>query len=237
MLILENVSKNYGSFRALDGVELLVPSASVFALPGPNGSGKTTLLKIVLGLVKPQRGARITLDGQSIESREYRSSIVYMPQVPNFMPHLKVKELISLVQQLRQQDAVREEELIHDLCIGRFWNRRFGDLSGGMKQKVNILQALMFDFSLAVLDEPTASLDPGVAYYLKSLIHRLADEEKTILFTSHIMSEVQEMAEIMALLVNGKLLLTESPTKFTRSSGCDTLEKAVLEYWKDCHAN
>ena len=163
MLTLENVQKKYGDFHALQGIDLEIPDGSVFALPGPNGSGKTTLLKILLGLVAPEKGAEIRLNGKEIHSESCRRSIVYMPQVPAFLPHLKVRELVGLVQGIRQQQPIRADEIIQDLRIGTFWNRRLGDLSGGMRQKVNILQALMFDFELAVLDEPTASLDPGIA--------------------------------------------------------------------------
>lgn len=232
MLDINKLSKNFGKFQALKDISLKIPAGSTFALLGPNGSGKTTLLKSLIGSVHFDKGM-IHLDGQSnVQSKAYKTSLVYMPQFPGFLPHLSAREITALLIQLRQQSAPMAERLIEELEVQKFWNKPFGELSGGMKQKINIMQCFMFDFSIALLDEPTASLDPQIAWYVKTLIQEFTKKGKTIFFTSHIMSEVEEIANRMALINNGKILLEADPAKFIKEQKALNLEEAMLQFWK-----
>ncbi len=232
MLSLSRVSKTYNGHRALSEVSFELQRNTVFALVGPNGSGKTTLLKILLGLIVPDESGGVFLGKLGPETAEYRRRVVYMPQNPAFPPHLKVREIIRLVQELRDCEAPHRDQIRVDLEMDSFWERPFRELSGGMKQKVNILQACMFDFDLAILDEPTASLDPGIAHYFKGLIGRLRAEGRSILFTTHVMSEVEEMADTLGLLVDGRLHLLARPTEFRDQKNAATLAEALLAYWR-----
>ena len=231
MLEVRALSKTFGKRKVLSGISLEIPEGQTFALLGPNGSGKTTLLKCLMGSVPPDGGEHIELCGETnVNSVAYRENLVYLPQSPRFLPHLSAAEIVALLIQLRGA-APRLERLVEELSIEQFWNRPFGELSGGMKQKVSILQCFMFDFRIAFLDEPTASLDPQIAHYLKGLIKELRDQGKTIVFTSHIMAEVEEIADAMALLVDGSIHLRVAPKEFVAQRGAKNLEEALLDYW------
>lgn len=233
MIQIKNLSKTYKKQRVLRGIDLHIPEGSLFSLLGPNGSGKTTLLKSILGTVIPDRGSEIHLHGKSIRGTDqYKREIGYLPQAPKFPPHLKVKEMIHLLQRLRKQRPTHKEQLIADLKIDLFWSKPLGELSGGMTQKVNILQCFMFETPLVILDEPTLGLDPQVTFYVKGWVKKLHSNGKTILFTSHIMAEVEELAKQMALLVEGKLYTVISPAELKKEKGVNSLEEALHQFWK-----
>ncbi len=234
MITIRNLSKHYGRQKVLNGVDLIIPDGVLFALLGPNGSGKTTLLKSLLGTVALDHFCEIIFNDHSIlGKKDYKQNISYMPQNPKFPPHLKVKELVALFERLRQKKGVHKERLIKDLRIDSFWQRPFGELSGGMSQKVNILLCFMFETMLLVLDEPTLGLDPSITFYLKQLMLEKKMEEKTILFTSHIMAEVEELADQMALLVEGKIYTVIAPRELIRQKKSTTLEEALHLFWNN----
>ena len=232
MLKITDLSKKFGQLQILKGISLEIPENCTFALLGPNGSGKSTLLKSLIGSVHFDEG-KIELNGyKNVKEPEYKTNLVYMPQSPVFLPHLTTREIITLLIQLRKQPAVMAERLIKELEIEKFWKKPFRELSGGMKQKINILQCFMFDFKIAFLDEPTASLDPHVAWYLKSLIKELKNKGNTIVFTSHIMSEIEEIADHLAVIHNGEIILVTRPSRFISEQRAQNLEEAMLSFWQ-----
>ncbi|MDP2600713.1 MAG: ABC transporter ATP-binding protein [Deltaproteobacteria bacterium] len=232
MITIQSLSKHYGRQKVLDGVDLTVSDGVLFALLGPNGSGKTTLLKSLLGIVAPDPSGEIIFNNRSILGKKsYKRHVGYMPQNPKFPPHLKVRELVTLFEKLRQKKGVHKEKLAADLQIDRFWHKPFGELSGGMSQKVNILLCFMFETSLLILDEPTLGLDPSITFYLKQLMREKKTEGKTVLFTSHVMAEVEEIADRMALLVEGKIYTVIAPQEMMRQRKSKTLEEALHLFW------
>ncbi|MBI4211258.1 MAG: ABC transporter ATP-binding protein [Deltaproteobacteria bacterium] len=234
MIAFLGLSKRYGQQQVLSHVDLEIPDGMVFALLGPNGSGKSTLLKSFLGTIFPDAGSHISIKGKNIlGTLAYKRDVSYMPQQPNFPPHLRVHELIALFEHLRRQSCPFQEELIRDLGIDQFWQKPISALSGGMIQKVNILQCFMCDSQTFVLDEPTLGLDPHVVFFLKQLIRQKRDQGKTVLFTSHIMAEVDELADRMALLVDGKIYTVTSPNEMKQQKQKATLEEALYEFWRD----
>lgn len=237
MIQIRNLKKSFDKREALKGVNFDVSAGKLFALLGPNGSGKSTLLKCLLGTVIPGSGSGIHISGKDIlKDLSYKNEVTYMPQFPHFPPHLKVSEIITLFETFRTVPASFKDQLIEELGIGLFWKQPFGTLSGGMSQKVNILQCFMFDTPLAILDEPTQGLDPAMSFYLKQWIKKEHQRGKTILFTSHIMSEVEEMAEEMALLVEGKLYALTSPRSLMLENNAESLEQALQHFWeRDFH--
>ncbi|MFO1519845.1 MAG: ABC transporter ATP-binding protein [bacterium] len=238
MIEIKNLSKTYKKQKVLDSVHLTIPSGHLFSLMGPNGSGKTTLLKSLLGTVIPDAGSGICINGHSTRGRDdYKAELCYMPQSPQFPFHLKVRELVELIGRLRKQKGPHRERLIDELNIGPFWNKALGELSGGMTQKVNILQCFMFEAPIYILDEPTQGLDPQVAYFLKQWIIRLHQDGKTIVFTSHVMAEVDELADRMALLVEGKLYTVISPFELKRQKNAASLEEALHLFWKTVNSH
>jgi Cu-processing system ATP-binding protein len=204
MIQIENLHKKFAKNPVLSGVDLTLSGGGIFAVLGPNGSGKTTLIKCILGMVIPSSGA-IWVDGKSIKKNwKYRQEIDYLPQIANFPGNLRVSELIRMIKDLRQKSS-NEEKLISLFGLEAFLDKKLSTLSGGTKQKVNIVLTFMFDSPLMILDEPTTGLDPASLLRLKDLIRQEKAKGKTILITSHIMQFVEEMADEIIYLLEGRI--------------------------------
>lgn len=204
MIEIKNLHKKYGRNKVLTGLDLSVRDGGIFAVLGPNGSGKTTLIKCILGMVLPQEG-EIRVSGESVINRwEHRKQISYLPQIANFPGNLRVRELIRMIKDLRGAPA-KEERLIALFKLEPFLDKRLSNLSGGTRQKVNIVLTFMFDSPLIILDEPTTGLDPAALINLKELIYEERDRGKTILVTSHIMQFVEEISDEVIYLLEGKI--------------------------------
>jgi Cu-processing system ATP-binding protein len=204
MVSIENLHKRFGKNIVLSGVDLEIKSGGIFAVLGPNGSGKTTLIKSILGMVIPNKGV-IKVMGENIKKNaNYRNKIDYLPQIANFPSNLKVKELITMIKDLRGTTN-EDEALITLFGLEPFLNKKLGTLSGGTKQKVNLVLTFMFDSPLVILDEPTTGLDPISLIHLKELIQKEKEKGKTFLITSHIMSFVEEVSDKIVFLLEGKI--------------------------------
>lgn len=226
MIEIKSLHKKFGKLTVLDGLDLTINKGGVFAVLGPNGSGKTTLIKCLLGMVIPQSG-EIQYNGEDIIGKsEYRNRINYMPQIANFPANLTVVELIEMVKNLRPKHA-SEDELISLFGLQPHMNKKLGNLSGGTKQKVNIVLAFMFDSNLIILDEPTTGLDPIALIHLKGLIQKAKEDGKTILITTHIMSLVDEIADEIVFLLDGKIYFKGSVPKLKEQTGESHLENAI----------
>ncbi len=204
MIQIENLHKKFGRNQVLSNLDLEINGGGIFAVLGPNGSGKTTLIKSILGMVVPNKGSISVLDKIIKKNWKYRQEIDYLPQIANFPGNLKVKELIRMIKDLRQKKS-KEEELINLFGLEPFLNKKLGTLSGGTKQKVNIVLTFMFDSPLIILDEPTTGLDPASLIKLKKLILQEKNKGKTILITTHIMQFVEEMADEIVYLLEGDI--------------------------------
>lgn len=203
MIKIDHLSKSFGKNEVLKDLSLTIKKGRITAILGPNGSGKTTLIKSVLGLVVADTG-EITISGESVlKQSEYRKYIGYLPQIARFPENLKVEELIKMVKNLRNLPG-NEQELIELFGLEPFLNKQLGTLSGGTRQKVNIVLGFMFDSPLLILDEPTVGLDPIALIKLKELIAKKKNEGNTILFTTHIMTLVEEIAEDIVFILEGK---------------------------------
>jgi len=204
MIQIENLHKKFGRNQVLSNLGLNIESGGIFAILGPNGSGKTTLIKSILGMMVPNKGT-ISVLGKSIKKNwKYRQEIDYLPQIANFPGNLKVKELVKMIKDLRQKESF-ENELIDIFGLSPFMEKKLGTLSGGTKQKVNIVLTFMFDSPLIILDEPTTGLDPASLIRLKELILKEKKKGKTILITTHIMQFVEEMADEIVYLLEGNI--------------------------------
>ncbi|MBE7412408.1 MAG: ABC transporter ATP-binding protein [Leptospiraceae bacterium] len=234
MIVIKNLSKTFNGNKVISDFSLAIEENRITALVGPNGSGKTTLLKCILGLTFPDPNSSIEKDGIKISSieEEVHKEIGYMPQTPNFPKNLKVTEILDIFKRIDSAPPDYMLELMGDLEIWKFENKLFGELSGGMKQKINILQCFGFRKKLYIADEPTSSLDPHMSYFLKSLLKKRKESGASIIFTSHIMSEVQEIAEKVCLLVDGRLVLHETPSNILSMNNASNLEEAMRMYWE-----
>ncbi|MGB5818951.1 MAG: ABC transporter ATP-binding protein [Saonia sp.] len=226
MIQIENLHKKFGKNQVLTGLDLHIEKGGIFAILGPNGSGKTTLIKSILGMVIPNKGM-ISVGGKSIKNKwKYRQEIQYLPQIANFPNNLKVKELIRMIKDLRQRPS-EEEKLTTLFGLEPFLDKKLVTLSGGTKQKVNIVLTFMFNNPLIVLDEPTTGLDPVALIRLKELIQREKKQGKTILVSSHIMQFVEEVADEIVYLLEGKIYFKGSIEALKKKTDQTNVEHAI----------
>ena len=226
MIEINNLHKKFGKVEVLDSVSLSIEEKGIFAILGPNGSGKTTLIKSILGMVIPQSGD-IIINGENVKGKfEYRKNIDYLPQIAQFPENLKVSELISMIKNLRNKDA-KDAELIKLFKLEPFLDKKLGNLSGGTKQKVNLVLTFMFDSPLLILDEPTTGLDPVSLIHLKDLIRQEKAKGKTILITTHIMDFVESMADEIVFLLEGNIYFRGTVDELKKKSDRNDLEHAI----------
>ncbi|AZQ60852.1 ABC transporter ATP-binding protein [Flammeovirga pectinis] len=226
MIDIKNLSKKFGEIEVLKDLNLEITKGGVFAILGPNGSGKTTLIKSFLGMIIPDKGT-IDYNGKSVLGEwEYRTNISYLPQIANFPNNLTVSELINMVKNLRNKDT-NEDELIDLFKIEKFKNKKLGVLSGGTKQKVNLVLSFMVDTDIIILDEPTTGLDPVSVISLKELIEKEKNKGKTILITSHIINFVEEVSDDIIFLLDGKIYFKGSIALLKEQTNNTNLEMAI----------
>ncbi len=226
MVSIQNLHKRFGKNIVLRGIDLTIKEGGIFAVLGPNGSGKTTLIKTILGMVIPKKGTIEVLEQNIKKNASYRHQIDYLPQIANFPSNLKVKELIRMIKDLRGKTD-RDQELIKRFQLEPFLNKKLGTLSGGTKQKVNILLTFMFDSPLIILDEPTTGLDPISLIHLKEIIQKEKEEGKTIIITSHIMSFVEEVSDEIVFLLEGKVYFRGSISELKSKTKQPDFEHAI----------
>ncbi|MCU0370504.1 MAG: ABC transporter ATP-binding protein [Bacteroidales bacterium] len=225
-MIVRELYKAYRKNQVLKGINLEFEPGRITAVLGPNGSGKTTLIKCLLGMVIAQKG-EIVSDGSVIGSNwHYRRNIGYLPQIARFPENLKVSELITMVKDIRGQQA-DHGELAAILGLEPFMNKPLRYLSGGTRQKVNILIAFMFDNRYYILDEPTAGLDPLAMIHFKELLLKEKDHGKAILMTTHMVHLVEELADEVVFLLEGKIYFRGNVKDLKGKYGGDSLEQAI----------
>lgn len=229
MIEYAQISKRYGSTLAVDAVSLTVAPGELLALVGPNGAGKTTLLRMLLGLVRPCAGAaRVGGHDVQRDGLEARRQLGYLPQRAVLYGNLSVTENLAFLAALHNLPARRVGELIALTQLDEVADRPARALSGGMAQRLGLAQALLADPPALVLDEPTASLDPrGVAGF-KALLRELHARGKTILLSSHILGDVQELAERVAILHEGRLIAAASVAGLARRCALPEQIEVVL---------
>lgn len=231
MIHAKNLNKKYGKLKVLKNLDLHIAKGGIFSILGPNGSGKTTLIKCLLGLVIPESGEILLNSENIINKYSYRKNIDYLPQIANFPPNLKVNELIKMIKDLRNKET-RNEELIKIFGLQEFLDKKLANLSGGTKQKVNLLLAFMFNSPIVILDEPTSGLDPIALLQLKKIILSEKANGKTIIITSHIMNFVEEMSDEIVFLLDGKIYFQGSTSELKSRTQQKDLEHAIASILK-----
>jgi Cu-processing system ATP-binding protein len=226
MIALDGIRKSYGTRQVLEGITLSLASGRITALVGPNGSGKTTLIKLVLGLARPDAG-RLTFDGVPFDAEgAYRARIGYAPQSPRLPDHLRVGEVVAMLRALRPGVPV-DESLLDSFGLRGEWETKVGTLSGGWRQKLADACAFLFVPDVLLLDEPTAGLDPIAAGLLKASLRAARSAGRTILISSHILSELEELADDVAFLCDGRLRFAGPVGALLRETGAHRLEPAI----------
>jgi len=212
---IENISKFFPvplrrqRVQAVKNLSLVVEPGQVYGLLGPNGCGKSTTLKILLGLVTPNSG-RALVFGK--DSREYRSrrDVGFLPENPYFHKFLTAAELLAFHGKIcglsGKKLTSRIDELIDLVGLRDARDRRVGGFSKGMLQRIGLAQALVHDPGLVVLDEPTAGVDPAGSHQIRDLILDLKKRGKTILLTSHLLEQVQEICDRVGIMARGEMI-------------------------------
>ena len=223
---VSNLYKSYGPHEILRGVSLDFTEGKICTVLGPNASGKTTLIKSVLGMVIPDKG-EIMVDGQNIKGTwKYKEDINYLPQIAEFPENLKVDELIAFIEKIRGSSQ-RKQELIDIFDLSHHLGETVSVLSGGTKQKVNLVLAFMYDNPIFILDEPTNGLDPVALVHLKELILQERDRGKCIVITTHIMQLVEELADEIVYLLEGHIHFRGNVQELLQKYDAKQVEKAI----------
>lgn len=209
MLTIDNISKTYGSFLALDGINLHVGQGKVFGLLGPNGAGKTTLIRIINHIIAPDSGS-ILFSGHPMTAEDV-AQIGYLPEERGLYKKMRVGEQAVYLARLKGLDKTTAEQRLHQwfgrLEIDSWWNRRVEELSKGMQQKVQFVVTVLHNPALLILDEPFSGFDPVNADLLKREILRLKEQGTTIIFSTHNMPSAEELCDDIALIHHARVML------------------------------
>ncbi len=212
MLQINDITKTYGSFRALDGVSLHVRRGTVFGLLGPNGAGKTTLIRIINHIIAPDSGT-LLFDGHTMTDNDVMQ-IGYLPEERGLYKKMRVGEQAIYLARLKGLDKATAQQRLNQwfsrLDIGDWWNRPVEELSKGMQQKVQFVVTMLHNPQLLILDEPFSGFDPVNADMLKREILRLKEEGTTIIFSTHNMPSAEELCDDIALINHAHVVLSGS---------------------------
>ncbi len=222
---VDDVSKSFGSLKALDGVTLRVRQGEIYGLLGPNGSGKTTLIRAVCGLVEAHAGT-VTVLGQRMPNVAVLRHIGYMTQQAALYPSLSVEENVEFFAAIN----AAEEGTKVALELVQLWDRRksvVATLSGGMRQRCSLACALVHRPELLLLDEPTVGIDPQLRVQFWEYFRRMAADGTTIIVSSHVMDEA-DRCQRLGLIQYGRLLAEGSPADIRTQGGSQNLEDAFL---------
>ena len=205
----DGLTKRYGRILAVDGLSLNVPRGCIFGLLGPNGSGKTTLMSMLLGLVRPTAG-RFSLfgtppGGGGLERQLHR--IGALIETPTFYPYLSGRNNLAYFQGISGRGNPEElDSLLERVGLAGRGGDKFQTYSLGMKQRLGLAYTLLGDPELLVLDEPTNGMDPAGMAEVRELIRGLADENRTVILSSHLLNEVEQVCDSVAILSHGRLI-------------------------------
>jgi len=223
---IEGLAKEYGNIKAVDHISFKIPFGVIFAFLGPNGAGKTTTVEILECLRKPSAGTAYVL-GLDItkDQNEIRKRIGVLPQEFNTFDRLTVRE--NLKYYATMYDNPRDiDELISSVDLVDKVNTMYKNLSGGLKQRLGVAIALVNDPQVVFLDEPTEGLDPKARRDVWEVIKKLRDEGKTVFLTTHYMEEAETLADVVAIILDGKIRAMDTTTNLIKNHGC--LAKLVI---------
>lgn len=228
VLVAEDLRKRYrgaqrrGRGDALGGVSLTIAPGEIVGLLGPNGAGKSTFAKIVCGLVRPTAGAA-RLDGHPVGSRAAQARLGYLAELFRYPPWATADGLLRTHQQLAGSSggAAERGELLELVGLGDAAAVRVGSMSKGMQQRLGLAQALIGRPSLVLLDEPTSALDPVGRAHVREVLRELRDRGQSVLLSSHLLPEVEQVADRVAIIARGKLIAEGAPADLAGTGGAE----------------
>ena len=208
ILKLENISKSYEEIKALDNVCMEIKEGEVLGLVGPNGAGKSTMLKIMLGIIRPTSG-KVLINGEELSEKgwkDFKKSVGYMPERVSFYDNLTGKETLNLFARVKDGKLSNIKDVIDRLLSEDVLLRKVGGYSKGMRQRLNLAQALLNDPGFLVLDEPTSGLDPVGTKEFYDILEEVKEKKKlTAILSSHILAEIEDKTDRVAVMKNGTL--------------------------------
>lgn len=230
----KELQTNDTSIFAVNNVSFTCTPGRVFSLLGPNGAGKTTLLRMISTILKPTSGDILVSNVNVRDNPQLvRSKIGFLTGTTNLYDRLTAEEIVKYFADLHQMDKNkfrdRKELLFDQLNINEFSKKRIGQLSTGMKQKVSIARSMIHDPSIVIFDEPTSGLDVITAHNIIELVEQCKEEGKTIIFSSHIMSEVDLLCDDLAIIHRGNLIYNDTMESFRTQSTTQSLTEAFIK--------
>lgn len=229
LLEVNQVSKNFGDFKALNDVSINVPKGSIFGLLGPNGAGKTTLIRIINQITMPDAG-KVFLDGDLLNAHHIKD-IGYLPEERGLYKTMKVGEQALYLAQLKGLSKAEAKERLkywfERLEIGDWWNKKIQELSKGMAQKVQFVVTVLHQPKLLIFDEPFSGFDPINANLIKDEILRLREDGATVIFSTHRMESVEELCDDIALIHKSNKILDGKLIDIKRQYKINTFEVGI----------
>ena len=226
LIKIENITKRYSGHTALDNVSLSIPEGSIYGLLGPNGAGKTTLLRIINRIITPDSG-RVLLGGREMAADDV-AHIGYMPEERGLYKKMKLGEqavFFARVKGLSRKEATQKaKQWFEKFGIEDWWDKKIGDLSKGMAQKVQFIVTVLHEPKLLIFDEPVSGFDPINANLLKEEILALRDKGATIIFSTHNMSSVEEVCDHITLIDKSRNILSGNVEEIRHSHGSNIFE-------------
>ena len=229
------LSKAYGSFTALSNLNLKIEGAKCVGFLGPNGAGKTTALKIFTDLIRPSSG-HAYINGANVHTQKKKAlaSVGTVIETPEIYPSLTPREALRVIAEMRgvahAERKKRIEEVVAEVGMNEWIDKRVGKFSKGMKQRICIASALLSDPAIVLLDEPTTGLDPRGMSEVRGIVKSLKRKDRLIFMSSHILSEVEDVCDEVAMIDHGKLLVYDSLSNVTAkfAGGSNTIEVGLL---------
>ena len=222
---IDGITKAYEGHRAVDDLHLTVPQGSVFGLLGPNGAGKTTSIRMVMNILIPDTG-RIEVLGEAM-NEQLKERIGYLPEERGLYAKMKVSEVLHYLASIKGVPArtarERTDRWLERVALSDWKDKKVEELSKGMQQKVQFVSALLHDPELLILDEPFSGLDPVNVDMLKEIILEQHEQGKTIVFSTHIMEQVEKMCEFICMINKGQKVLDGRLSEVKESYGSNTI--------------
>ena len=233
-IVIQNLTKDFSGFKAVDNLNLTVRQGSFLGFLGPNGAGKTTTIKILTNMLSATSGSAL-LNGVDVvnDPKTALAGVGAVVETPEFYPYLTPRETLAYLGELRGMSAEdirsRSAEVLDVVKMSEWADKRIGKFSKGMKQRLALAQALLHRPHVLILDEPTSGLDPRGMVEVRDILVELKKEQYTIFMSSHLLNEVQEVCDHVALIDHGRLLKSGSVAELLGDRSCRLLEVHTID--------
>jgi ABC-2 type transport system ATP-binding protein len=219
-LVLENVTKRFGDFVAVDNLSLNIPKGSIYGFLGPNGAGKTTTIRMIMSIFYPDEGT-IEVLGHN-RGEDVKDRLGYLPEEKGLYKKMKTAEIVAYFGKLKGMDSstakIKARELLTTYGLGDWLDKKCETMSKGMGQKVQLLGTLIHDPELVILDEPFSGLDPVNMEVMRDTIRSFKKDSRTVIFSTHVMAQAEELCDYIFLINKGKKII-DGPLREVRGSG------------------